>query len=434
MVSQPQPRRTLNTYNDGRPYTPARGRYARRDRVEDYACSVHPVVEGFPTAGEFQRMIVRELKIRCYSPKTLKTYKNALCAFLRWFGAKPHKVSREDVRNYLELLGDGGASSSWISVQLSVIRTVFDKMCGRRVTLGLMTPRRPKRLPVVPSRQEVVRILKAAISLRDKLLIGLMYAAGLRVSEVVRLCWRDLDFDRRVINVWQGKGRTDRLVTLPVSFEPLLRELAKNAESGDFLFPGDRKGRYIAPRTAQRAVQRAVRLAGVGKRITPHSFRHGFACHLLENDTDIRFIQQLLGHVRLETTRIYTKVAVLKDKPVVSPLDRLLLKDEPPSSSEPKAPVGRMRLEMQLRPPLATHVPTADVTIVIVNEQQPIRLTGVVVQESRPGWVTLEVPPTEAWEEGLSGLSAQQRQRIESPEFYETLQRHIGHRFLALIK
>jgi site-specific recombinase XerD len=401
--------------------------------VEDYVCGVHPVVEGFPSAGEFQRKIVRELKIRCYRPKTLKTYKNALCAFLRWFGAKPHKVSREDVRNYLELLVDGGASSSWVSVQLSVIRTVFDKMCGRQVTLGLMTPRRPKRLPVVPSREEVVRILKAATSLRDKLLIGLMYAAGLRVSEVVRLCWRDVDFDRRVINVWQGKGRTDRLVTLPVSFEPLLRELAKNAEPGDFLFPGDRKGRYIAPRTAQRAVQRAVRLAGIGKRITPHSFRHGFACHLLEDDTDIRFIQQLLGHVRLETTRIYTKVAVLKDKPVVSPLDRLLLNDERPSSSEPKAPVGRMRLELQLRPPLATRVPTADVKIVIVNNQQPVRLPGVVVQEARPGWITLEVPPIEAWEEPLSVLSSSQRQRIESPEFYETLQRHIGRRFLALI-
>jgi len=134
-------------------------------------CSAHPVVEGFPTAGEFQRKIVRELKIRCYRPKTLKTYKNALCAFLRWFGAQPHKVTREDVRNYLELLVDGGASSSWVSVQLSVIRTVFDKMCGRQVTLGLMTPRRPKRLPVVPSREEVVRILKATTSLRDKLLM-----------------------------------------------------------------------------------------------------------------------------------------------------------------------------------------------------------------------------------------------------------------------
>jgi len=124
---------------------------------------------------------------------------------------------------------------------------------------------------------------------------------------------------------------------------------------------------------------------------------------------------------------------VLKDKPVVSPLDRLLLKDGPPSSSEPKAPVGRMRLEMQLRPPLATHVPTADVTIEIVNNQQPVRLPGIVVQEARPGWITLEVPPTEAWETPLSVLSSNQRQRIESPGFYETLQRHIGHRFLALI-
>ena len=92
-----------------------------------------------------------------------------------------------------------------------------------------------------------------------------------------------------------------------------------------------------------------------------------------------------------------------------------------------------MRLEMHLRPPLATHVPTADVTIVILGNQEPVRLQGVVVQEARPGWITLEIPPTEAWEEPLSVLSSSQRQRIESPEFYETLQRHIGRGFLALI-
>jgi len=124
---------------------------------------------------------------------------------------------------------------------------------------------------------------------------------------------------------------------------------------------------------------------------------------------------------------------VLKDKPVVSPLDRLLLKEGQPSSSAPRVPVGRMRLEMQLRPPLATHVPTADVTIMVLNHQQPVPLPGIVVREARPGWITLEVPPSEAWEEALSVLSSSQRERIESPEFYETLQRHIGRRFLALI-
>jgi len=110
---------------------------------------------------------------------------------------------------------DGGASSSWVSIHLSALRTVFDKMCGLNCTLGLMTPRRPKRLPVVLSTDEVSRLLQAAPSLRDKLLLGLMYATGLRVSEVVRLRWHDIDFDRRAIRVWQGKGRKDRDVMLP---------------------------------------------------------------------------------------------------------------------------------------------------------------------------------------------------------------------------
>ncbi len=107
------------------------------------------------------------------------------------------------------------------------IRAAFDKMCGYTVTLGLQSPHRGKRLPVVLIAEEVTRLLQAAPSLRDKLLLGLMYATGMRVSEVCRLKWKDLDFDRRVVNIWEGKGRTDRQVMLPVSFEPLLRELSK---------------------------------------------------------------------------------------------------------------------------------------------------------------------------------------------------------------
>jgi len=330
---------------------------------------------------------------------------------------------------------DGSASSSWVSNQLSVIRTAFDKMCGRQVALGLMTPRRPKRLPVVPSREEVLRILQAATSLRDKLLIGLMYAAGLRVSEVVRLRWRDFDFDRRVVNVWQGKGRTDRQVMLPQSFEPLLRELAKNFSPADHVFPAEataRKRRHLSPRTAQRAVARAVRLAGIGKRITPHSFRHGFATHLIENGTDIRFIQQLLGHVKLETTTLYTKVAVIRQQRVTSPLDALVGGAASRRSlPAPKQPVGTMRLEMRARNDPADTIRAADVTVCITAGQQKLTLQGIVVSEARPGWVTLQLPPQERWQGSLSRLTAAQRERIESAEFYQKLQFHITRRFLG---
>ena len=272
MTALPPPRTfRVGTYNNGQPYVPARGRYAPRERVEDYLAPSHAVIDlprQKPTAAEFVRVIVREMKIRFYSQKTIKTYRNDLARMLRWFGNPPHLLTREDVRCYLEFLVDAGASVSQVGNHLSAIRAAFDKMCGYAVTLGLQSPRRGKRLPVVLSAEEVTRLLQAAPSLRDKLLIGLMYATGMRVSEVCRLKWRDLDFDRRVVNIWEGKGRTDRQVMLPVSFEPLLRELSKTFQPGDYLFPGERSGRHLSPRSAERAMERAVKIAGIGKRCT----------------------------------------------------------------------------------------------------------------------------------------------------------------------
>jgi len=156
---------------------------------------------------------------------------------LRWYGGPPHRVTREDVRWFLLYLVDAGVGSSQVSTHLFAIRIAFDKMCHRQVTLGLTTPRRPKKLPVVLSVEEVQRLLEATPTLRDKLLLGLMYATGMRVSEVVRLRWRDVDFDRRLVNVWQGKGRSDRQVMLPKTFEPLLARLSEQFAGEDYVFP-----------------------------------------------------------------------------------------------------------------------------------------------------------------------------------------------------
>ncbi|NUQ62853.1 MAG: tyrosine-type recombinase/integrase [Pirellulales bacterium] len=388
-----------------------------------------------PTAAEFVRKIVRELKIRCYKQKTIKSYRLALSAVLRWYGGPPHEITREDVRDFLELLVDGGAGSSTISGHLSAIRTAFDKMCGARITLGLLTPRRPQRLPIVLSEPEVLRLLDAAPSLRDKLLLGLLYAIGVRVSEVVRLKWQDFDFDRRTVSIWQGKGRKDRQVMLPESFKPLLIELSKTFKPDEYVFPGDRRGRHLSPRTAQRIMERARRIAGIGKKATPHSLRHSFATHLLEHGTDIRFIQELLGHKRLDTTKIYTRVAVFRHQEIRSPLDvlrgttaappaRALPGPQPPS----RRPVGRMQIDLQ---PSKAEAGAANVTLSIQNEDRFVLLKGIVVREPRPGWVTLEVPPLEAWEKPLCGLTAAQRQRIESPEFYALVQEHVTRRYLA---
>ena len=166
--------------------------------------------------------------------------------------------------------------------------------------------------------------MEAATIEKHWLLIGLLYASGLRVSEVVRLIWSDFEFDRGFIRVRQGKGKKDRLVLLPEVFRPRLRMMLTNHLPSEFLFPSlDRAGRHLSPRTVERIVAECRQRAEIAKPLTPHSLRHGFATHLLEGGTDIRFIQKMLGHERLETTAIYTKVARVRVKGIRSPLDAL---------------------------------------------------------------------------------------------------------------
>ena len=332
-------------------------------------------------------------------------------------------------------LVDAGAGSAWVGINLSAIRTAFDKMCHREVTLGLASPRRPKKLPVVLSTEEIQRLLQATPTLMDKLLLGLMYATGMRVSEVVRLRYRDLDFDRRLVNVWQGKGRSDRQVMLPTTFKPLLRQLSEEAQGDEFVFAGKQRGRHMSPRTAQRVMQRAVRIAGIQKQATPHTLRHSFATHTFENGCDIRYIQKMLGHVHLETTTIYVKVARPADPDAVSsPLDVLEMNgtSRTNKTGRPQPSVGRLRFHMKPDQPGDKGQRSSKVTIGIEGETRPIYLTGIVAREVRKGWVNLEIPPLEAWEQPLSWLTQSQRERIENAGFFELLQREIPKRLLAL--
>ena len=411
-----------------------RGRYAPRQRVEDRLAYLPSVVGGKPTANEFVSRIVREMQIRFYQPSSIKSYQAALRGLLRWFGQPPHRVTREDVREYLLFLVDGGASSAWVGVNLSAIRTAFDKMCNREVTFGLVTPRRTKKLPVVLNTDEVRRLLESTPTLRDKLLLGMMYATGMRVSEVARLRYRDFDFERGVIAVWQGKGRKDRSVILPKTFEPILKAFSDQFDGNEFLFAGERLGRHISIRTIQRVMQRSLRIAKIKKKATPHSLRHSFATHSFENGCDIRRIQQLLGHAKLETTTIYVKVAKPTDACAVrSPLDVVTGADNRTvTNAKPlQRRVGELRLHFK---PVQTEAPEprqCRVTIAITSATgPPTYLTGIVAREARPGWITLEIPALEKWEEPMRWLTREQRERIQEASFFELLQAEIPKRFL----
>ena len=442
-----RPHRPIHTYNDGKPYRLAGGRDRPRNQIENLCEPTHSAVTGKPTPAEFVKKIKREFKIRCYARNSIKNYMSHLLGFLRWYGNSPHLVNQEHVRCYLEILVDGGASSSHLSGCISAIRTAFDKFCRRDVTLGIATPRRPRKKPVILSPEEVTQVLKAAPTPAIKLAIGIMYAVGLRNSELCKLSVADIDFDRNTIRVDQGKGNSDRLVMLPRSFRKVLERECADRAGTEYLFPSleRRRNRYMSPRTLQRWVKLAVRLSSINKPVTPHTFRHAFATHLLENGTDIRFIQKLLGHQRLETTTIYTHVAKYKSENVVSPLDRLA--DSGGLSGEVATNKDEKRIQQPQSPPavgsLLVHlkpVPqqtAAQVTVELLqlksSSSNPVPrkfLTGMMVSLTSQNWVQLTLPEAETWEPVLATLAQPVRDRIKAPEFYESLRRAVSTAFL----
>lgn len=430
----------VGSYLTGEPFRSPHGRYAPRAAIVDVTAHTHAVIDlGHDPidAATFMHRVDRELKIRFYQAKSRKSYAHVLRTYLRWLALPPAEATRDSVRDWLELLVDGGASSSTVSVHLSCLRTVFDKMCFRQITLGLVTPRRTHKLPVVLGVDEVRRLLHAAPSMRDKLLLGMMYATGMRVSEACRLRVRDFDFARRTIRVEQGKGRKDRLVMLPSSFTPLLERFARVASADSFLFPTAFEAeRHLSPRTAARIMERACRLALIGRPATCHTLRHSFATHLLESGTDVRFIQRLLGHLQLQTTTLYTKLAVLKGERATSPLD--LLNDSGERPSLPPAPSDGPPAQSLVRalppgPPAAPSLPVGRMQVKLDRDQDGARVTvvvradpdvvldGIRVAEPRPGFLTLSLPPLEDWADRLSWLAPDIRLRVEEGGFYDQL-------------
>ncbi|WP_052329479.1 tyrosine-type recombinase/integrase, partial [Rhodopirellula sp. SWK7] len=311
----------VHRYRDETAYRAAIGREAPRDQIIDTRdfrseMAVVDLRSQRPSCSEFIALVRRELLIRNYKKNTIKPYLSAITSLLRWSGRLPHEMDREMVREYLLYLVESDKGAARVRVHSTAIRTVFDKFCFLDVTLGLETPRRDKKQPVVLSKEEVQRLLEAAVSIRDKLMLGLMYATGMRVSEVVRVRWREIDLDRNTISIVQGKGNVDRQVMLPATYRAMFAAVKGQLGGDAYLFPsesvsrgGSSSSRYLSPRTVQRAMKKAVAIAGIMKDATPHSLRHSFATHSFEDGCDIRRIQKVLGHVRLETTTIYVHIA-----------------------------------------------------------------------------------------------------------------------------
>jgi integrase/recombinase XerD len=278
---------------------------------------------GEPVSPLRQRMI-EDMSIRQFGLKTQHHYVAVVRDFTQFLGRSPHLAEPEDLRRYQLHLASFGASPAKMNAAVSALRFFF-KVTLARPMFGdqLATVRKPQRLPVVLSPEEVALLLHCAPSLKHRAALSVAYGGGLRASEIVHLKVGDIDSTRMLIRVEQGKGRKDRYVMLSPDLLELLRTWWRAARPKGWLFPGRDPAQPITTRQLNRACHVAAQTAALDKRVSLHTLRHSFATHLLERKTDIRVIQVLLGHAKLDTTAIYTRVALKTLGAVKSPLAHL---------------------------------------------------------------------------------------------------------------
>jgi len=273
-----------------------------------------------------QRMI-EELSRRNYAERTIKTYVAGVAAFARFHRRSPELLGADDVRRFqLHMRDDKKLSFSSYNTVTCALRFFYKNVMGRddAEVVGMVPfARKERKLPTILSQDEVRAVLDAVLKHRDRVLITVAYACGLRVSEVATLKVADIDGKRMLVHVHSGKGRKDRLVPLAASLLELLRLWWRVMRPTEWLFPGMRPGTHVDTRTIQRAVHVAVEKAGIKKKATPHTLRHCFATHLLEAGTDLRIVQTLLGHSRIATTLRYHHVSRTDVTATKSPLDLL---------------------------------------------------------------------------------------------------------------
>jgi site-specific recombinase XerD len=269
----------------------------------------------------------RELRLRNYSPKTIKAYSSCLRSFVRHFARRhPRELSEQDIRGYLlHLLEAESLSPATVNQVFNALRFLYVELYRRPFMVGsIPRPEKEKRLPVVLSQEEVKGIFDAVRNPKHRLVLMVTYSAGLRVGEAVKLRPEDIDSTRNLIHVRGGKGKKDRYTILsPVIIEEL-RAYWKCYRPGGWLFEGQKAGRHYTVRSAESVFDSAVEKAGIRKSVSIHSLRHAFATHLLEAGVDLRYIQELLGHSSSKTTEIYTHVSRKNIGCIRSPIDQII--------------------------------------------------------------------------------------------------------------
>ena len=311
----------------------------RNRAIAPRGIAVDNISNNMPDGNTFVTL-TRELRIRNYSRKTIESYVHYNDELLRFCSKDPREVTTEDIKNYLDYLAREHSAST-VSLAYNALLFYYKQIWRRQFFIHLPHPRKEKHLPVVLSKEEVSRMIHLTENSKHRCIISLLYGTGVRVSELTHIKMRDVDLDRMLLRVYQGKGKKDRMTIMPISLKVILKNQQRLKTADDYLFTrhrsgagftngqpafvptqsGLRRGKGLTEATIQKIVAAAAAKAGVQKNVSPHTLRHSFATHLLENGTDIRYIQELLGHAKLQTTQIYTHVASNNIQNITSPLD-----------------------------------------------------------------------------------------------------------------
>lgn len=261
----------------------------------------------------------QELRVRNYSQKTIRSYLGYLRAYFLFKKHSLNEINLADIREFLALKQKKGQAGQTINIYLNAIKFFYRNVIGVKQKIYFKTAKKSKRLPVVLSRKEIEGIILKINNKKHKLMMGVAYGAGLRISEVIGLRVGDVDLKNLTIHVKGGKGKKDRMTIFSKKLVRGLRERSEDKIGNSLLFESERGGK-LSTRTAQVVFSTALRQARIKKPATFHSLRHSFATHLLENGTDIRYVQELLGHSNIRTTQRYTQVTNPSLKNIRSPL------------------------------------------------------------------------------------------------------------------
>jgi site-specific recombinase XerD len=292
--------------------------------VSDTACLARSIPKPEFFSPPWQEKLTTELHARKYSPRTIASYVHYNRAFCRTLQKSPESVTGEDITSYLAYLDkQRDLSAASMNLAISALKFFYHKALKKNIAREQHRPRHDKRLPAVLSGSEISRLLDMEKNPKHRLLLMLTYSSGLRVSEVVALRKEHIDTSRKTLLIHSGKGRRDRYTLLSDRAATFVQEYCALYNIEGWLFPGVSPRRHLSIRSAQNIFDKALHTAGIPKALSIHNLRHTFATHLLENGTDIKYIQELLGHASLKTTQRYTHIARRSLLRIKSPLDTL---------------------------------------------------------------------------------------------------------------